>query len=189
MRRRALALFLSILGAALLAQAQPARVVPARAAGRNERVAQFNLAVMLLAGEGGPADPVEGVSWLRKSADLGFARAQYALALLYERGEHVDRSLPQATNWFQRAAEQGHLDAQVSMGTQYFLGREAARWYERAAEQGDEGSAYIVASLYEKGEGVAQDRVRAFYWYSRAAAGGDPAAVYKAREMRDLLSR
>jgi TPR repeat protein len=82
------------------------------------------------------------------------------------------------------------------MGTQYFLGRgaprdyrEAARWYERAAEQGDEGSAYIVASLYEKGEGVAQDRVRALYWYSRAAAGGDPAAVYKAREMRDLLSR
>ena len=67
--------------------------------------------------------------------------------------------------------------------------KEAARWYERAAEQGDEGSAYIVASLYEKGEGVAQDRSRAFYWYSRAAASGDPVAAYKAREMRELLSR
>ena len=116
MRRRALALFLALLGAAFLARAEPARVVPAddpdvaagwsayradrheealahyrRAAARNERVAQFNLAVMLLAGEGGPADPVEGMSWLRKSADLGFARAQYALALLYELGILVAR--------------------------------------------------------------------------------------------------
>src|SRR5512137_675995 len=173
MRRRALTLFLALLGAAFLAQAEPARVVPAddpdvaagwiaygagrheeaieryrKAAARNERVAQFNLAVMLLAGEGGPADPVEGVRWLRKSADLGLARAQYALGLLYERGEHVKRSLTEATAWFLRAAEGGYRDAQVSVGTQYFLGRgaardyrEAARWYERAAEQGDEGSA------------------------------------------------
>jgi uncharacterized protein len=167
-----------------------------KAAARNERVAQFNLAVMLLAGEGEPADPVAGVVWLRRSAELGFARAQHALGLLHERGLHVVRSLPQATGWFERAAEQGFREAQVSLGTQYFLGRgaaldyrEAARWYERAAEQGDEASAYIVASLYERGEGVAQDRVRAFYWYSRAASGGDPAAIIKARELREQLSR
>ena len=84
----------------------------------------------------------------------------------------------------------------MSLATQYFLGRgierdykQAARWYERAAEQGDEGSAYIVASLYERGEGVAQDRMRAYYWYSRAAANGDPSATIKAREMRDQIGR
>jgi TPR repeat protein len=75
-----------------------------RAAERNQRVAQFNLAVMLLGGEGTAADPVSGVAWLRKSADLGFAQAQFALALLYERGEHLARSQSEATAWFHRAA-------------------------------------------------------------------------------------
>lgn len=63
------------------------------AAARNQRVAQFNLAVMLLAGEGAARDPAAAVDWMKKSAQLGFARAQHALALLHERGEHVPRSL------------------------------------------------------------------------------------------------
>ncbi|HTN48627.1 MAG TPA: tetratricopeptide repeat protein [Burkholderiaceae bacterium] len=168
-----------------------------KGAERNHRVAQFNLAVMLLGGEGGGSpDPAGGLQWLRRSADGGFARAQYALGLLYERGELVQRSLPDATAWFRKAAEQGYRDAQVSLATQYFLGRgapldyaEAARWYERAAEQGDEGAAYIIASQYETGNGVQADTMRAFYWYSIAAAGGDLVAAMKAREMRERLNR
>ncbi|MDQ3444699.1 MAG: sel1 repeat family protein, partial [Pseudomonadota bacterium] len=77
-----------------------------KAADRNNRVAQFNLAVMLLAGEGTTADPWSGVGWLRRSAELGFAQAQFALGLLYERGEHVTRSQDEATAWFRKAAEQ-----------------------------------------------------------------------------------
>jgi TPR repeat protein len=173
-----------------------ARQLYSHAAGRGQRVAQFNLAVMLIGGEGGPADPVAGLEWLRKSAGGGFARAQYALGLLYESGDGVARSLADATAWFRKAAEQGYRDAQVSLATQYFLGRgaardyaEAARWYERAAEQGDTGAAYIVASCYEHGHGVEADALRAFYWYSIAAAAGDPVAQIKAREVRAKLSR
>jgi uncharacterized protein len=165
-----------------------------KGAERNQRVAQFNLAVMLLDGEGGQPDPKSGLQWLQKSAGGGFARAQYALGLLHERGELVPRSLTDATTWYRKAAEQGYRDAQVSLATQYFLGRgaprdfaEAARWYERAAEQGDEGAAYIVASQYENGDGVEADTLRAFYWYSIAAGGGDAVAVLKAREMREKL--
>jgi TPR repeat protein len=163
---------------------------------RHQRVAQFNLAVMLLAGEGGPPDPAAGVQWLKKSATNGFARAQYALGLLHEHGELVPRSLTEATAWFRKSAEQGYRDAQVSLATQYFLGRgaprdfgEAAKWYELAAEQGDQGAAYIIASQYENGDGVAADPLRAFYWYSIAAAGGDAVAAFKAREMQERLGR
>jgi uncharacterized protein len=173
-----------------------ARQIFLRGAERRQRVAQFNLAVMLLGGQGGPSDPASGVRWLRVSADGGFARAQYALGLLYERGELLERSLTEATAWFRKAAEQGYRDAQVSLATQYFLGRgaardlaEAARWYERAAELGDEGAAYIIASLYEHGSGVEVDTLRAFYWYSIAAAGGDAVATFKAREMRETLDK
>ncbi|MCX8114594.1 MAG: sel1 repeat family protein, partial [Burkholderiaceae bacterium] len=96
-----------------------------KAAERGQRVAQFNLAVMLITGEGAPADPKQGIAWLRKSADNGMARAQYSLGVFYERGEHVPRSLAEATAWFLKAAEQGWRDAQVSVATQYFLGRGA----------------------------------------------------------------
>jgi uncharacterized protein len=164
------------------------------AAERNQRVAQFNLAVMLMNGEGGPADPVAGVQWLKKSAGSGFARAQFALGLLHERGDGVPLSLIEATAWFRKAAEQGYRDAQVSLATQYFLGRgaprdyaEAARWYESAAELGDQAAAYIIASQYENGDGVERDELRAFYWYNIAAAGGDPVAAHKARELRRKL--
>ena len=165
------------------------------AAERHQHVAQFNLAVMLLNGEGGPSDPEAAVQWLKKSAGGGFARAQYALGLLHERGDGVPLSLTEATAWFRKAAEQGYRDAQVSLATQYFLGRgaprdyaEAARWYESAAELGDQAAAYIIASQYEKGDGVERDELRAFYWYSIAAAGGDPVAAHTARELRGKLA-
>ncbi|MCX8005696.1 MAG: sel1 repeat family protein, partial [Burkholderiaceae bacterium] len=58
-----------------------------------------------------------------------------------------------------------------------------AYWYERAAEQGDEAASYILASLYENGDGVARDLARARYWYGQAAARGDRAAALKAREL------
>ena len=88
-----------------------------------DRLAQFNLATMLLRGEGGAADPEKGVDWLRKAAEAGMAQAQYSLGLLYESGTGVARSLTTATEWWERAAQQGHVDAQVQLGTQYFLGR------------------------------------------------------------------
>ena len=133
------------------------------AAARNgDRLAQFNLAMMLLRGEGKPIDLAVAVEWLGKSADAGMAQAQYSMGLLSEGGVGMPRSLTGATAWWQKAADQGHTDAQVELATQYFLGRGApkdwklaARWYEAAAENGDVGAQYIMGSFYEHGDGVA----------------------------------
>src|SRR6476646_2799832 len=73
-----------------------------------DRLAQYNLAIMLLRGEGGPVDAQEGAAWLAKAAEAGMAQAQYNLGVLYEGGVGVTRSLTAATTWWQRAAEQGH---------------------------------------------------------------------------------
>jgi len=165
-----------------------------KAAEKHHRVAQFNLAVMLIEGIGTRPRPGEGVAWLRRSAQSGFAQAQYALAELYDRGEHVPRSPATATAWYRAAAEQGSRDAQVGLATQYFLGRgapqdhaEAARWYELAAAQGDAGACYIIASMYERGYGVAPDPERAMYWYAQAAARGEAGAAAQAHAIRQRL--
>ena len=68
------------------------------AARAGDRLAQYNLAMMLVRGEGGPADTVAGVEWLTKSAEAGMAQAQYNLGLLYESGVGVPRSLATALN-------------------------------------------------------------------------------------------
>ena len=54
-----------------------ARTFYRKAAERDHTLAQFNLAVMLIEGQGGVADTAEGLRWLRKAADGGLARAQY----------------------------------------------------------------------------------------------------------------
>jgi len=150
------------------------------AARAGDRLAQYNLAMMLMRGEGGTADAGAGVVWLRRAADAGMAQAQYNLGLLFESGVGVPRSLTSATTWWEKAAEQGHADAQVQLATQYFLGRGApkdwklaARWYEAAAGNGDAGAQYIIGSFYEHGDGVAQDLRKALDWYAQAARQGD----------------
>src|SRR5882672_5083721 len=77
------------------------------AARGGDRLAQYNLAMMLMRGEGGAADTDAGVVWLTRAADAGMAQAQYNLGLLFESGVGVPRSLTSASKWWQKAAEQG----------------------------------------------------------------------------------
>jgi TPR repeat protein len=92
------------------------------AAERGERLAQFNLAMMLFRGEGQAADPEQALEWLRKAAAAGLPQAQHNLGLLYEHGARVPRSQVDAAVWYRRAAEQGHPVALLALATQFFLG-------------------------------------------------------------------
>jgi TPR repeat protein len=160
------------------------------AAEGGDRLAAFNLAMMVFRGETAGSREV-AVAWLRRSAEQGMTQAQYNLGLLYENGAGVQRSLAAATEWWERAAEQGHIEAQVATGTQYFLGRGAphdeaiaCRWYERAALNGHAGAQYLAASCYEHGYGAwPRDAERARHWYVQAARNGDVAAQAKARAL------
>jgi TPR repeat protein len=63
----------------------------------------------------------------------------------------------------------------------------AAHWYREAAKGGDVGAQYLIASMYEHGEGVACDLRLARYWYDIAAKNGDVAAPGKVRELDERL--
>ncbi|MDE2276856.1 MAG: sel1 repeat family protein, partial [Burkholderiales bacterium] len=80
-------------------------------------------------------------------------------------------------------------------GTAYYLGRglpldpaQAAHWYRAAALGGDVGAMYLLASMYEHGDGVAADLRLARYWYDQGAQAGDLLAAAKAREMAARLA-
>jgi uncharacterized protein len=64
----------------------------------------------------------------------------------------------------------------------------AARWFRRAAQGGDVGAMFLVASLYESGEGVPRDLAEARYWYNAAARNGEPGADLKVKELDAKLA-
>lgn len=53
----------------------------------------------------------------------------------------------------------------------------------KKAEQGNANAQYFLGAMYDKGEGVAQDKKKAFEWYTKAVGQGNK----KAQENLDKL--
>jgi TPR repeat protein len=168
-----------------------------RAAQKGSRLAEFNYAMMLLNGEGGPADIDEGKLWLRRAADANMTHAQYVYGKMYDDGEFVEKDPAEAHRWFLRAANQGHVQAELALANQFLDGRGTARdnsqafnWYKKAAQGGDMTAQYVAGSFYERGgDGVERNLNVARAYYAAAAAQGDPAAKLKYQQLSAELER
>lgn len=119
------------------------------------------------------------VFWLRKSANMGYAKAQYELGLKYLSGAGVKKDLNEATEWFQRAAENGYAAAQTNLGYAYATGEGrkqdfsmALTWYRKAAESGDAVGQFNLGYMYYEGAGVSPDYSESRKWWRLAAAHG-----------------
>lgn len=124
-------------------------------------------------------------------AQKGNPVAQWALARLLELPTPV-RDLKAALHWYTQLADSGAPAAMEAAGLAHYMGRgtpvnlgRAAELFMQAGNAGEVGSQYILASMYEKGQGVPQDERLALAWYERAAAAGDDAAKVKARLLRE----
>jgi TPR repeat protein len=61
---------------------------------------------------GVPKDAAEGVKWLRRSAEQGYAVAQYYLGVAYLEGTGVEPDQQRAVAWISEAARQGYKGAE-----------------------------------------------------------------------------
>ena len=123
------------------------------------------------------------LKWTRKAAEKGIAQAQFALANLYvQRGEAKT-----AVTWYRKAIAQDHHGAHYRLGQLLEKGAkgvsadrsESQRLYSIAAsefdvyaQKGDAASQNILASMYEKGQGMRKDIKMAAKWYDSAARQG-----------------
>ena len=69
-----------------------------------------------------PEDDAQAVSWYRKAAQQGDAKAQSNLGVMYAKGEGVPEDDTQAVSWYRKAAQQGQAEAQHNLGVMYYLG-------------------------------------------------------------------
>lgn len=114
-----------------------------KGAEQGDDIAQNELGMCYLQGEGVPKDPEKAVKWFGMSAAQGNVISQFNLGTCYERGKGVPKDKEKALDWFRKAAERGHADSQYKLGWSYERGEgvpqddaEAIHWYEKAEKQG-----------------------------------------------------
>ena len=73
------------------------------AAEQGNAIAQFNLGIKYLNGQGVPQDDAEAVRWFQQAADQGHAGGQFNLGVMYEEGRGVPQDFDTAHMWFNLA--------------------------------------------------------------------------------------
>lgn len=115
--------------------------------------AQFEYALMLRDGRGGPVDTPGALLWMFEAATSGYVEAQFQLALML-----VKDQPGQTLRWLVKAARAGHTKARYELaiinsgvgGFDINL-EEAAYWALEAAHDGDDRAAALYNELIAQG--------------------------------------
>ncbi|MGH2478045.1 MAG: tetratricopeptide repeat protein [Stellaceae bacterium] len=144
-------------------------------------------------------DYAKSVKWFGVAAKSGNALGQFEFGEMYFLGEGVTQNHVVALEYYRLAANQGFAKAQVQVGMSYMGDygegeagfqdyNEAVRWFRLAAEQGDGDGQSLLGSMYEMGQGVPQDYVRAYMWDNLAASSLKGMNRDSAIEDRDAIA-
>ncbi|MEP6657435.1 MAG: tetratricopeptide repeat protein [Betaproteobacteria bacterium] len=131
----------------------------------------YRVALRHLKGDGVPQDAKEGVAWLERSAQQGYANAQYDLGIALRDGVGALADDQRALTWLRLAAEGGDPRAQFEVGRMYVGGKGGAvdgvrgfAWLSLAAAQGVVGAAdardAAIASMSPDAVSVAKMEAR-----------------------------
>jgi tetratricopeptide (TPR) repeat protein len=135
-----------------------AREFAERAARSNDAFAVRQLAINVLSGIPGPADPVRAADLIWTAAELGDGVANAMLAAFFSAGTGLEQDQGKAELYLRRAADLGMTDAQNLLGDLCFrrylkklvdTPEEGVRYFERALSSGNSAwAACRLAGLY-----------------------------------------
>ncbi|GAA4039458.1 hypothetical protein GCM10022281_20420 [Sphingomonas rosea] len=134
--------------------------------------------------------PEQAVAIWKPLAAKGSADAAFNLGQAYKLGKGVPADLAEAQRWYEQAARAGHAEAQTSLGLLLFQNGNrvaALRWLKGAADAGEPRAMLVYGTALFNGDGVPEDRVRAYALVSRAAAQGLAPAKATLSEMDQLI--
>jgi len=98
----------------------------------------------------------EGVKWILKSANQGYADAQYDIGHKYYFGQSgVEKNIKESAKWFKKAANQGQSEAQYALGLNYFYGRGVLRDVKK--------SKYWMQKVYENNDVEISNKAKEFW--------------------------
>ena len=161
----------------------------------------YDIAVMYWEGEGVEKNLKEALSWLQKSADAGSSQSMSELAKIYLKGELVPKDEAKALEWLTKNFKQNaplyeeddksfdaEIEAMYSLANIYYADeaytpncdksledkKRAFEIFQELNRRGFEDAKYRIARMYELGEYVPQDKLKALEIYkSRAETDSD----------------
>jgi TPR repeat protein len=166
-----------------------------RASAKNDGYAMGNLAIMLDAGVGGPADKPRAAQLreqLKHLTDANFANrattdpGKLAMSASWQSGHYAD-ALKNALTM----AGKGDADAEALLGKAYYEGvgvernyATALAWTNKAVDQNNADAIFILGLMTEFGRGVKQDLQQALRLFDKAGSMGQRYAQMEAKGMR-----
>ena len=160
-----------------------------KAAEQGDAEAQFDLGYMYTTGRGVAQDDDKAMEWYTQAAEQGYKPAQKVVGRAYFFGDRgMEKDLAKAEEWLMKIAEKGDAESLFEAGSEiYSCARSSMidptiekEWciksmdlYTQAAEQGYIPAQTELATIYERGYIVPQDRLKALEWYMKAAEQGD----------------
>lgn len=132
-----------------------------------------------------PQDPVEGLSWAKRSIDLGSGRGMRNMGTHYNDGNGVPQDADRAIEWYRKSAETGFLNGKVAYGIALRSRNreeEAAEQFRQAASMGDTTAMVWYASCFLYGIGKEKNRNIGQAWLMSAANRGNEEAARLLKE-------
>ena len=121
----------------------------------NNAEAQFLLGSLYINGQGVEKDDTKGLSWIMKSARLGYDQARSrALSIYFELAGRGDASAMYNLGYMYLHGWGGEQDTDIGIG-----------WLESAAKNGHVRSAKVLSGIYAEGKfGITPDEDKASFW-------------------------
>jgi TPR repeat protein len=159
------------------------------AAAKEHALANYNLGLLFLRGQGRPENPHRAFAHIRYAAWRGVVPAQYDLGTLFATGTGVEANAFEAARWIEKAADAGHAEAQIEFATTLFkvdappgdavalekqkaAEKRGAQMFRSAAEKGYPLAQNRLARCYAYGKGVTESTFEAVTWHLIAKSGG-----------------
>jgi TPR repeat protein len=152
-------------------------------------VAQYDLAKMLMNGQGTPTDLAGAVHWTTLATETRYPPAMGLLGMMYEFGIGVERNYELAVEWYGDGSANNDDFSFFALARAFQLGRgvryDAGAAYDRLHGYAMTGNTYAqlaIGMAHETGRGVPADLAEAQFWYGQAIdANYAPAMLARGR--------
>lgn len=142
--------------------------------------ARASIGMMLLTGDGIPANPKFGLRMLQVAFNLGYDNAGNHLSDLYFAGKFVPKDIDLAHDWLFKVAERGDARTMAILGHYLVTGShgktdvgQGIKLLQDAVAKEYVFAYFWLGNLYRNGNGVDRDMAKAREWFEKGAAAGN----------------
>jgi len=148
--------------------------------------ALHNMANCYQYGAGLPKDLEKARALYRRAAEGGFRQSICAYGNMLVTGDGGPQDIAEGVRLCRYSAEAGDANAQTDYGGFLLMGVGGARnpaaaraLFERAAAQKQRNAAFLLAQIYQSGDGIEASEERAREWYAKSYEWGRPDAAHQ----------